>query len=261
MKNRILIFVLISILAATSSFFLLGMIIDCVGSDEENLPEILLEGDWYYYLGERDYLNGAHIVGISDSAKQKEVLIIPYYINSAVVQTVTYSLDYCTDKIDSGKLKTVYFLGDAFSIEGFSNVQNLEKFVVMQESYDIYKKSIGVDYGLTNIYFCRDTLEYPTGKVSGRTNLYYANVSYLYNYDGANNNGFYWVDNYDYGEKIEFVPENPTREGYTFGGWYKEESCENKWDFNNDRLPEIKKGTQEETLYQETKLYAKWIAN
>ena len=64
-----------------------------------------------------------------------------------------------------------------------------------------------------------------------------------------------------YGEKIEFVPENPTREGYTFGGWYKEESCENKWDFNNDRLPEIKKGAQGETLYQETKLYAKWIKN
>lgn len=90
-----------------------------------------------------------------------------------------------------------------------------------------------------------------------------ANVSYYYNYANAENNGYYWLDDYDYGSKIEYIPEDPTREGYTFGGWYKEEECINKWDFNSDTLPEekteISDEGSEEVVYQETKLYAKWM--
>ena len=37
--------------------------------------------------------------------------------------------------------------------------------------------------------------------------------------------------------------------GYTFGGWYKEAKCENKWDFAKD------------TVIEATTLYAKWTAN
>ncbi len=44
-------------------------------------------------------------------------------------------------------------------------------------------------------------------------------------------------------------PTDPTREGYTFEGWYKEASCLNLWDFSSD------------TVTSDTTLYAKWIAN
>lgn len=40
--------------------------------------------------------------------------------------------------------------------------------------------------------------------------------------------------------------ENPTREGYTFGGWYKETGCINAWDFAAD------------TVKSDVTLYAKW---
>ncbi|MCS1384118.1 InlB B-repeat-containing protein [Lysinibacillus sphaericus] len=41
----------------------------------------------------------------------------------------------------------------------------------------------------------------------------------------------------------------PKKEGYTFGGWYKEAALINEWDLTKDRVT------------KETKLYAKWIAN
>ncbi len=48
---------------------------------------------------------------------------------------------------------------------------------------------------------------------------------------------------------LSFAPENPIREGYTFGGWYFDNEFENSWDFINDRI------------IKDTTLYAKWNAN
>lgn len=36
-----------------------------------------------------------------------------------------------------------------------------------------------------------------------------------------------------YGEKLE-PPESPTREGYTFTGWYKDVACDDRWDVEQD---------------------------
>ncbi len=44
-------------------------------------------------------------------------------------------------------------------------------------------------------------------------------------------------------------PSDPTRTGYTFGGWYKEAPCLTAWNFASD------------TLLAATTLYAKWIVN
>ncbi len=48
-----------------------------------------------------------------------------------------------------------------------------------------------------------------------------------------------------YKEKA-MAPANPTKEGYDFGGWYKEAECANAWDFETD------------TVAADTTLYAKW---
>ncbi len=45
------------------------------------------------------------------------------------------------------------------------------------------------------------------------------------------------------------APANPTRTGYTFGGWYKEAACTNTWNFAIDKV------TQNITLY------ASWLVN
>ena len=44
-------------------------------------------------------------------------------------------------------------------------------------------------------------------------------------------------------------PEAPGRTGYSFGGWYREETCENMWNFNSD------------TVSGTTTIYAKWTLN
>ena len=38
-----------------------------------------------------------------------------------------------------------------------------------------------------------------------------------------------------YGEELE-LPEPPTREGYTFTGWYKDYACELPWDAQADQI-------------------------
>ena len=48
-----------------------------------------------------------------------------------------------------------------------------------------------------------------------------------------------------YGELLE-VPEPPTREGYTFTGWYKDASCDILWNLEQD------------TVQTDTTLYAGW---
>jgi uncharacterized repeat protein (TIGR02543 family) len=44
-------------------------------------------------------------------------------------------------------------------------------------------------------------------------------------------------------------PTEPTRTGYTFGGWYKEAACTNAWNFATDKVTTA------------TTLFAKWIPN
>ena len=49
-----------------------------------------------------------------------------------------------------------------------------------------------------------------------------------------------------YGDKIT-APTNPTKDGYTFGGWYKDSACTQEWSFS-DSIP------------GDMTLYAKWTS-
>ena len=107
--------------------------------------------------------------------------------------------------------------------------RNMEIYVPA-EKYDLFKNVLSAQYF--------------------RGSLLKANVSYYLNYD---ENNYYYIDYYENGEKILYIPPIPQRDGYTFGGWFKEAECINQWNFDNDTLQ-----ISEET--QEIKLYAQWIA-
>ena len=89
--------------------------------------------------------------------------------------------------------------------------------------------------------------------------LQVTNTSYLFNYEGAPNDGYFFINDFGYGGKIENTPYEPKREGYTFGGWYKEPECINAWNFDEDKLPEAKQDEEGNAEFVETKLYAKWV--
>ncbi len=93
-------------------------------------------------------------------------------------------------------------------------------------------------------------------------NFYIANVSYLYNYNNAPNDNYYWVDTYNE-EQIQFIPPDPVRDGYVFGGWNINSECTEKWNFTEDITPKEILIKQYEyspyNTYSGIYLYAKWI--
>ena len=139
----------------------------------------------------------------------------------------------------------------------FGSVPNLEG-IYLVEKIEFNKKNGYAfldEYSSRNIYTA-EAIEFGRGKFTKK-----ANVLYVYNYVNTYSDEYYWIDNYKYGEKIEYIPEQPLRDGYTFEGWYKEEECINRWNFATDSLPSEQLDNDGNVVYQETKLYAKWIKN
>ena len=85
-----------------------------------------------------------------------------------------------------------------------------------------------------------------------------ANVVYKFNYEEAPNEGYFFINNFEYGGLIEDTPYKPIKEGYGFAGWYKEPECVNKWDFSVDKLHEEEYDEEGNFVFEELNLYAKW---
>ena len=150
-----------------------------------------------------------------------------------------------------------------------------EKYAQKDPLREIYFTSIGYEYRIEELYgqypWTEGTQEYTNGEYHfylENTNyanwfikICKANTSYMFNYENSPNDDYFFIRDYEYGKKIETVPYDPIREGYTFDGWYKEPECINAWNFETDTLPETLYNENNEEVYQETKLYAKWIKN
>ena len=233
-------------------------------------------GDFLYYIIYLDE-NGkevaekygtsefVRICGLSDEGKQKSVLVVPEYIDGIHVDQIGIPKGFLLGKYgwDSNRLIKVFVpFNVTISNVTFDHCTKLEKII---KTTNIKNKTDWLSIRFVNKYYLPGIDYDPNEEL---TNIYkdfgvdlynFGNVSYMYNYENAKNDGYYWIDDYDYGEKIEYIPENPERDGYTFDGWYKEPECVNRWDFDADTLPKVKYTGDGEEIYQETKLYAKWI--
>ena len=194
------------------------------------------------------------ITGLTEEGQTKTHLIFPNQHEDRYVQLGSQILMWITEgRIESDQAKRIYNLNEIkpvieLSHEGLPNLEKIFLFYLneLPADFDGSDHFQGIFGSAANQYF------YANDKMS-----FYANVSYLYHYDDAPNKGYYWIDDYD-DELISFIPEDPTRDGYSFGGWYKDELCTMKWNFDLDRIPEkIYLGDQYQ--FVETKLYAKWI--
>lgn len=230
------------------------------------------EGYFRYKIFEsKEKVKTIEICGLTELGNQQKVLIVPEEIDGIkVVALKNRGLMWgVRGEWESENLEKV-FLPYNMEIynETFKNCKNLRKIIMIDFGpYEKLSSASIITYLESNvncyiadiIYNLKDDRDLYIREWS--KNLKPANIAFLYNYEDSDNYGIYWIDDIDYGSKIEIIPKEPVREGYIFDGWYKEEECITKWDFDADTSPEEQKDEKDKVIYQETKLYAKWIKN
>lgn len=265
----------------------------CKLFDVQSSYEFIEYGDYIYALSKPTYNNKSvtYLYGLTELGKQKKYLVLPSEYENKIVDYFgilcpTFMPGYrFKDDFSSDILEKVYIdfplKGNDINNSPSENDDKMAYTFVLWYIYDYfgirhYKnriKDVVIGNNIFFEYFLDNSIE---GINNSNTKSYIGNVSYIYNYDSAPNDGYYWVDNYD-NSLIEYIPPEPTRQGYKFDGWYKEEDCTNKWDFNSDKTSssymyyevpneistdEYKKFYSEYIsthMYVETKLYAKWV--
>ena len=267
------------------------LFVTCISCDSngclDNNQDIKAYGDFLYkvvyynedgmeiVVEEKSVRSTIRIMGLSEEGMKKESVIIPEYIDELKVEELGKSVEFWGIQgvwEENHVLKKVYIPFDILCRGNiFAKCKKLEKIIILQHNPNKYDGNSGKYNFVTSFnYEVEDVVNIFVGH-NGK--LRFANVSYFYNYDNAPNDNYFWIDDYEYGEEISFIPPEPTRAGYTFGGWYKESECINKWDFEIDTLPEVKytdvipthqlfhneSTDYDYRIYQETKLYAKWI--
>lgn len=283
MKAKRILAVILSMISLVIMCCMLG---GCQTEEERVEANSFADGYFkYYYIRQTD---SYAIVGDGD-VPYPETLAIPAYYKGKEITDVSYHVQ--TGFIAGSKyvgpsllgVETVWFPYTSSSFfyfhadyaPGFGKIEfgsPQKYFVVRTENISSLSIPEGGNYPkmlyFTPIYYKRSiykvtnkydyVLEWRDG--TGRYQI--ANTSYMFNYDGAPNDGYFFINDFERGGLIEDTPYAPQRDGYTFGGWYKEAECINKWDFEQDRLPEA---TYDEegyvTDFVETKLYAAWIKN
>lgn len=212
------------------------------------------------------------VCSLSENGREKEIVIIPPYLDGKLVNNLGTTYYYAaSSRIRSNVMKDLYVSYSVLSITAhappFIQSDSLERafwcgnqgFMKNQGEYyaDYTFHLDNVRYYVTNVCY-----EYLVNK-KFRSFLYKevfpANTAYMFNYENCPNDGYFFINDFEYGATIENTPYEPIRDGYVFGGWYKESECINAWNFETDTLPQAQYGEQEREIYQETKLYAKWI--
>jgi hypothetical protein len=220
-----------------------------------------LEFGYFKYI--KDYDNDyVDITGLTEEGAKQKILIVPKEINGIHVRRLMYDGGMLEPKIgewESNALEKVFIDHGMNMVQGlFADCPNMKSLILINYSMTAIYDIDGY-FGEEDERFCYvnpvdySTLIDPLGKYKP------ANVVFDFNYENSLNNGAYWLDNVNYGEKIEIIPEIPTRTDFSFDGWYKEPECINIWNFETDVLPEQILDSDNKVTYQETKLYAKWI--
>ena len=217
--------------------------------------------------------NEAMLVGLTEEGEQQETIIIPSVIDGYKLTTIGYpvtvppgkTIQYEID-MKSDKLKELYIpssmdnshVYDSDVYNPLSNINTVycggkEKSIFIHHTKRTKNFKVYVSYNhmseygdYYNSFASNSDVDY--------SHVTIANVVYYLNDDTEDS---YFVDDCD-NEKIVNIPTDPIRDGYKFMGWYKEKECINKWDFENDIVSKKQYDENNEYIFIETSLYAKW---
>ena len=238
------------------------------------------------------------IVGTNPQGLKKEIYIPAYYKGKEVCYTwfVDSSLaqnEYGVDVTGANKVYFPYahrvFEGAGGYITIYKTRDEVPEYCFFVNSTEDYARMIGLKYyymhsswyyydgGSKGNYVTKKLYEYKkeyferdpytVNEINGyklcvegyEQFIQIANTSYMFNYEGEPNEGYFFINEFERGGLIEDTPYEPQRAGYKFAGWYKEAACINAWDFERDRLPQAEYDTDGNLKFIETKLYAKWV--
>lgn len=255
--------------------------------------EFIWEGDFAYHeMSEGNY----SVLDLTEQGKQKSVLYIPAYFRDGIVtytrevhfgevDDVGYSLNvehkakvYFPYSHTTGSHNDRFFCwgnGDKeyysnnaedylddlmWRVGPWGNSNEMRMYYITGSLFDILCSKL-VDYQQKHLYTKSGIINAYTVSVKEgefESQIKAANTSYMFNYEGEPNEGYFFINDFERGGLIEDTPYEPRREGYTFAGWYKEPECINAWDFTKDTLPAAEYDEEGNLLFVETKLYAKW---
>ncbi|PWM72811.1 MAG: hypothetical protein DBX59_05870, partial [Bacillota bacterium] len=254
----VIILVVVGILVGTWYFILWGVgtsIAGCQDYFSKTEPEDRTNGDFVYHILSGGVIydhNIIAIVGLSEEGKTKKEILIPQEIDGLPVEFLGYEYGWAGRKgeFESDVLEKLYLMHPIESAKGrFSELPAYKCTVI---------KNGAIYEGLGQQDKLRDT-KMPKSewlKLFGDYNRPDTWVNVVY-YLNDETDTVHFADDLD-GEKITFIPPEPTREDYIFGGWYKESECITAWDFENDVVPAKEYDDEGNYLFQETALYAKW---
>lgn len=268
---------------ARGMVIMLGILAMLTGCTREEIPEYHGETEYFQYAyvwGEGS--TGAALINVPDKqcyagigeltelGKEQKEIVIPKTIGGKPVKYLGYYIMtwyYPKNKgFQSDNLEKIYIHN---KIQGLG-VWSEFSFIGCPKLNTIILNSIyGIEISNTTKVFPTQTKIYIPSlyqevyKNGIDTKRYIdiilpANISYHLNYEGAENGGYWWIDNLE-GESQLKAPEEPTREGYEFGGWYKETECVTEWNFEEDRTATEEYDEEGNVIFRETELYAKWL--
>ncbi|MDE7453494.1 MAG: InlB B-repeat-containing protein, partial [Clostridia bacterium] len=205
-----------------------------VKCSNDYLPEYVSGYFKYAVKTEKDGEKKAYLTGLTESGQEQTALVYPEELDGIPVYSIGYERSLFVSR------PVGYFGSD--NLEKIFFPTSLKESPVNDTINNLYKKTFAVYWDLDST---EERIYGVKGAIFGYNFLeadfwfkdylprFVANVSYLYNYDNSPNKDYYWVDSYDE-SVITFIPPEPEREGYEFGGWYKESECINEWDFETD---------------------------
>lgn len=194
-------------------------------------------------------------VSIGNILTEKKAVFIPYFVENKKVTKLGF--DVFMNEITMGSVTKVERVYLPNSIEEFFTyvMQRNKKVFYCGNPTDLYHLCYGVEgYPIYVPYETYDEFNKLFIYGNEENNLIKANVTYYLNYPDKiyEYNEYYYIDYYDNGSLIEFIPPNPEKEGYTFEGWFKEPECINQWDFTKNLTYNVEESPV-------TNLYAKWV--